>query len=295
VQVTIDPDAGFCFGVDQAIRQADKLLETGKKIYCLGDIVHNASELSRLKSKGLEVIGYNQFQQLKDATVLIRAHGEPPSTYELASRNNVKLVDATCPIVHKLQQRIGNIYSKGQDKNMQLVIFGKEGHAEIAGLSGQTDDKAIIISNDSDFDKIDFTKPISLFSQTTMDKEAFVRISKEIENRMIQACPEGNIDFQVFDTICRQVSHRAPLLDDFARNQDMVIFVSGNNSSNGKYLFSRCQKANKSSYLINNADELQKEWFAGADKIGISGATSTPLKQLEEIADKIIKITNIQP
>jgi 4-hydroxy-3-methylbut-2-enyl diphosphate reductase len=290
VQITIDPDAGFCFGVDQAIRKADELLATGDKIYCLGDIVHNSIELERLKTKGLEVIGPEEFRTLHNATVLIRAHGEPPSTYQMAERNNIKLIDATCPIVHKLQLSIGKHYKEGQDNNMQVVIFGKEGHAEVAGLSGQTENKAIIISNEADLEKIDFTKPVKLFSQTTMDKEAFILISKAIELRMKQANPGKNLDLLVFDSICRQISNRAPLLETFARKQDIMIFVSGNNSSNGNYLFSKCLAANSSSFMISEVGQLQKEWFIGATKVGISGATSVSYNHLQEFAHKIIEI-----
>jgi 4-hydroxy-3-methylbut-2-en-1-yl diphosphate reductase len=290
VQITIDPDAGFCFGVDKAIRKADELLALGNTIYCLGDIVHNAAELDRLKAKGLEVIGYDQFQQMNDVSVLIRAHGEPPSTYEIARRNNITLIDATCPIVLKLQQRIGKHYKEGQDKNSQIVIFGKEGHAEVAGLTGQTNDKAIIISNKAELSNIDFSKPVTLFSQTTMDEEAFGKISKEIELRMKQANPEADPGLKVFDTICRQVTRRAPLLAEFAMKHDVIIFVSGNNSSNGKYLFSKCLAANKFSYFISKSDELRKEWFKDVEDVGISGATSTPLSLLEEIADRIHEI-----
>lgn len=290
MQITIDPHAGFCFGVDQAIRKADELLADGNTIYCLGDIVHNAAELDRLKAKGMEVIGYEKFQELKNVSVLIRAHGEPPATYEIARRNNITLIDATCPIVHKLQQRIGKNYKEGQDKNLQIVIFGKIGHAEVAGLSGQTDDKAIIISNEDDLLKIDFTKPMTLFSQTTMDQDAFGKISKEIELRMRKANHETEPDLKVFDTICRQVSGRAPHLEDFARKQDVIIFVSGNNSSNGKYLFSKCLAANKNSYFVSKLEEIQKEWFRDVENVGISGATSTPLSLLREIGSRINEI-----
>jgi 4-hydroxy-3-methylbut-2-en-1-yl diphosphate reductase len=290
VQISIDPDAGFCFGVDQAIRKADQLLAEGNKIYCLGDIVHNASELERLKAKGMEVIGQDQFQNLQDVNVLIRAHGEPPSTYELALRNNIKLIDATCPIVHKLQHRIGKHFKEGNEKNMQIVIFGKAGHAEVAGLAGQTNDEAIIISNEADLVKIDFTKPVTLFSQTTMDQEAYKVIAEEIKLRLSNSKADETPMFQVFDTICRQVSRRAPLLEDYARKQDVVIFVSGNKSSNGKYLYERCRIANEFSYLINGVGDLQKSWFKAAEKVGISGATSTPVSQLKEIANKIAEI-----
>jgi 4-hydroxy-3-methylbut-2-en-1-yl diphosphate reductase len=291
VKVTIDPDAGFCFGVDTAIRKADQLLSLGKKIYCLGDIVHNSIELERLKALGMEVIGPAKFKDLKNATVLIRAHGEPPSTYAMARHNNIELIDATCSIVRKLQQNIGKNYIEGQNKNLQIVIFGKDGHAEVAGLLGQTENKAIIISNENDLDKIDFLKPVCLFSQTTMDQEAFKAISKEIESRMERAKPGEIHDIKIFNTICRQVSRRAPRLEEFARKNDVLIFVSGSKSSNGQYLFSKCKDANKSSYWINSSAGLEKDWFIGVDKVGVTGATSTPARQLKEVADKIDEIS----
>jgi 4-hydroxy-3-methylbut-2-en-1-yl diphosphate reductase len=287
VQITIDPDAGFCYGVDLAIRQAEQMLGTGNKIYCLGDIVHNTHELERLKARGMEVIGHEKLRELRNTTVLIRAHGEPPSTYEVALQNNLKLIDGTCPIVHKLQKRIGEHYSEGAEKEVQIVIFGKEGHAEVAGLTGQTENNAIIVSKEADLIKIDFSKPVTLFSQTTMDQEEYLVISRDIESRMKNANQGNNPDFKVFDTICRQVSRRAPLLEKFAGEHDVIIFVSGSKSSNGRYLFTKCLNANKSTFLISKPDELRTEWLENIETIGITGATSTPLSQLQEVADKI--------
>ncbi len=288
MQVTIDPHAGFCFGVGQAIREAEHALDSGEKIYCLGDIVHNAVELDRLKAKGLEVIDIMRFSELQYSTVLIRAHGEPPSTFEIAEKNHLVIIDATCPIVQKLQQRIHKQYS-GKEIQTQIVIFGKKGHAEVAGLSGQTDDKAIIVSCEADLLQIDFAKPVKLFSQTTMDSEAFGAVSLEIERRMQQEIPGS--EPEVFDTICRQVSGRAPILKEFAAEVDVLIFVSGSKSSNGAYLFEICRKANPRSHRVLDADGLSADWFEKAHHVGVSGATSTPLAQLQEVAHRIEEIT----
>ena len=288
MQVTIDPNAGFCFGVGQAIREAEHALDSGKKIYCLGDIVHNAVELDRLKAKGLEVIDLRRFSELQNATVLIRAHGEPPSTYEIAEKNHLVIIDATCPIVQKLQQRIQKHYA-GKEIQTQIVIFGKTGHAEVAGLSGQTDDNAIIVSCEADLHQIDFAKPVKLFSQTTMDREAFGVISLEIERRMQLEIPGS--EPEVFDTICRQVSGRAPSLIAFAAEVDVIVFVSGSKSSNGAYLFEICRTANADSHRVLDAGDLRTEWFEKAHHVGVSGATSTPLAQLQEVARRIEEIT----
>jgi 4-hydroxy-3-methylbut-2-en-1-yl diphosphate reductase len=285
VQVTIDPNAGFCFGVGQAIREAEHALESGEKIYCLGDIVHNALEMDRLKAKGLEVIDHSRFRELKHSTVLIRAHGEPPSTYEIAENNHLVIIDATCPIVQKLQQRIHQHYHAAPESQVQVVIFGKAGHAEVAGLSGQTDDKAIVVSCEADLQKIDFSKPVKLFAQTTMDKEGFGAISLAIAHRMQLANP--GTEPEVFDTICRQVSGRAPLLKAFAAEVDVLIFVSGNKSSNGAYLFEICRKANSKSYRVSDTGDIRPEWFEKAMHTGVTGATSTPLEQLQQVARNI--------
>lgn len=288
MQITIDPGAGFCFGVGQAIREAEHALDSGEKIYCLGDVVHNAVELDRLKAKGLEVIDHSRLRELHDATVLIRAHGEPPSTYEIAENNHLVILDATCPIVQKLQQRIHKHYQAGIGSLAQVVIYGKSGHAEVAGLSGQTDDNAIVVSCEADLQKIDFTRPVKLFAQTTMDKEAFDAIGLEIEHRMHLANP-GSVP-EVFDTICRQVSGRAPLLKEFAAGVDVLVFVSGNKSSNGAYLFGICRTANADSYRVSDSGEIKPEWFDKANHVGVTGATSTPLSQLQEVARRIEEI-----
>ena len=288
MQVIIDPNAGFCFGVGQAIREAEHALDSGEKIYCLGDIVHNAVELDRLKAKGLEVIDHSSLRTLKNAKLLIRAHGEPPSTYEIAEKNHLKIIDATCPIVQKLQQRIHKHYNEGIEEHAQVVIFGKAGHAEVAGLSGQTDDNAIIVSCEADLQKIDFSKPVKLFSQTTMDPGYYNSITEEIERRMQLENP-GNGP-EVFDTICRQVSGRAPLLMEFAADLDLIIFVSGNNSSNGAYLFGICRTVNPNSYRVSDSGDLRPEWFEASKTVGVTGATSTPLEQLQEVARRIEEI-----
>jgi (E)-4-hydroxy-3-methyl-but-2-enyl pyrophosphate reductase (IPP and DMAPP forming) len=290
VQVTIDPNAGFCFGVGQAIREAEHALDSGEKIYCLGDIVHNAVELDRLKAKGLEVIDHSRLRELQHASVLIRAHGEPPSTYEIAENNHLVIIDATCPIVQKLQQRIHKHYQAGIESQTQVVIFGKVGHAEVSGLSGQTDDNAIVVNSEADLQKIDFSKPVKLFAQTTMDKEAFNNISIEIEQRMKLAQPGREPNFEVFDTICRQVSGRAPSLKEFAAGLDVLIFVSGSKSSNGAYLFEICRTANPNSYRVSDAGEMRPEWFEAASHVGVTGATSTPLIQLQDVARRIEEI-----
>lgn len=288
MQITIDPTAGFCFGVGQAIRKAEQALDSGEKIYCLGDIVHNAMELDRLKAKGMEVIDHGRLRELQYSTVLIRAHGEPPSTYEIAENNHLVIIDATCPIVRKLQQRIHKHYHSGIESQTQVVIFGKTGHAEMAGLSGQTDDNAIVVSCESDLQKIDFSKPVKLFAQTTMDREAFSRISFEIERRKRLAQPGS--ESELFDTICHQVSGRAPLLKEFANGLDVLVFVSGNNSSNGAYLYEICRTTNPNSYKVSGAEDVRPEWFEVASHVGVTGATSTPLTQLQDVARRIEEI-----
>ena len=290
MQVTIDPNAGFCFGVGQAIREAEHALDSGEKIYCLGDIVHNATELDRLKAKGLEVIDHNRLRELEYSAVLIRAHGEPPSTFEIAEKNHLRIIDATCPIVLKLQQRIQKHYHAGIDNLTQIVIYGKTGHAEVTGLSGQTDYNAIVVSCEDDLQKIDFSKPVKLFAQTTMDGEAYNTICLEVEQRMQLATPDKEPDLQIFNTICRQVSGRTPLLQKFVAGLDVLVFVSGSKSSNGAYLFGICKAANPNSYLISDTGDMKPEWFEAANHVGITGATSTPLAQLKDVARWIEEI-----
>jgi 4-hydroxy-3-methylbut-2-enyl diphosphate reductase len=288
MNVQIDANSGFCFGVVYAIQMAEDELEENGKLYCLGDIVHNNMEVERLKAKGLEIIDHEQLKDLKDAKVLIRAHGEPPSTYLIAAENNIELVDASCPVVLKLQHRVRGGFDEAEEKGGQLVIFGKEGHAEVNGLVGQTEGKAIVIMTESDLNKIDFTKPIQLFSQTTKSTKGFINIKKLIEERIIAAGGDAKLSFEANDTLCRQVSNREPQLKVFAKNHDVIVFVSGQKSSNGKALFDTCKLENSNSYFISEPSELQKEWFINAQNVGICGATSTPMWLMEKVQESIL-------
>ncbi|MDR1678732.1 MAG: 4-hydroxy-3-methylbut-2-enyl diphosphate reductase [Prevotellaceae bacterium] len=279
--IEIDEHSGFCFGVVTAIQKAEEELKKDGVLYCLGDIVHNGSEVERLEKLGLITINHEQFERLHDAKVLLRAHGEPPSTYETARRNNITIIDATCPVVLLLQKKIKDEYDN-TPANTQIVIFGKQGHAEVNGLVGQTGNRAIVVENKADLQKVDFTKPIRLFSQTTKSVEEFNEIVKEIKNHT-----NLSSDFYFNDTICRQVANRIPNIRQFAKNHDIIIFVSGRKSSNGKILFEECKKVNPNSYQIAEPDEIKPEWFTHASNVGICGATSTP-KWLMEKAAKII-------
>ncbi len=284
--VEVDPHSGFCFGVVYAIQMAERELDQKGHLYCLGDIVHNDVEVNRLKQKGLVVINHEDLHHLKDCTVLIRAHGEPAQTYQTALRNNIELLDASCPVVLKLQQRLKQQYDLGQQNNGQVLILGTPGHAEVNGLQGQVQHEAMIITDESDLDRVDFSRPIYFFSQTTKSTEKFYRIKEIIEQR---AAALGNGEVFVNDTICRQVSNREPQLDDFARRHDVIVFVSGKKSSNGKVLFHVCKNANDRSYFVSDEQEVQFSWFADARTIGICGATSTPLWLMERVKDHIEK------
>jgi len=283
MEIQIDPNSGFCFGVVYAIQMAEDELEDGGVLYCLGDIVHNDREVERLKKKGLKIISHEDLEQLRDCKVLIRAHGEPPSTYELAIRQNITLIDASCPVVLKLQNRIKNTYDRFEGEG-QIVIYGKPGHAEVNGLKGQTDQKAIIIYKEEDLDKIDYSKPVQFFSQTTKSTEDFYRLKEEIIRR---AAEKGNAEVTANDTICRQVSNREPNLRKFAAEYDKIVFVAGRKSSNGKVLFEVCREVNPDSYFISTEEELCEEWFEPDDRIGICGATSTPMWLMEKVASAI--------
>ncbi len=283
MDIHIDPNSGFCFGVVYAIQMAEDELEDGEVLYCLGDIVHNDREVDRLKQKGLKIISHEDLQKLRDCKVLIRAHGEPPSTYELAIRQNITLIDASCPVVLKLQNRIKNTYDRFGGEG-QIVIYGKPGHAEVNGLKGQTQQRAIIIYREEDLEKIDYSKPIQFFSQTTKSTEDFYRLKEEIIRR---AAEKGNAEVTANDTICRQVSNREPNLMKFAAEYDKIIFVAGKKSSNGKVLFEVCRKVNPKSYFISSEEELRDEWFDPDDRIGICGATSTPMWLMEKVASAI--------
>jgi 4-hydroxy-3-methylbut-2-enyl diphosphate reductase len=266
--VEIDKKSGFCFGVINAIREAENELGTAKKLYSLGDIVHNGKEVQRLEKMGLKSISKEEYFTLKDCKVLIRAHGEPPETYEYAQQNNIELIDATCPVVLTLQEKVKRSYESKIEQQGQVVIFGKKGHAEIDGLNGQTNNNAIVIEGIADIDKIDTNRPVSLYSQTTKRIEDFNGIAGLIKEKMNPEVP-----IEIKDTICRQVSNRVPNLKYFAKNYDMVLFVAGKKSSNGQYLFSICKEENPKSQIISEISEIEKDWFSGVKSVGISGAT----------------------
>lgn len=279
----IDSNAGYCFGVVGAIGAAERELAADGSLYCLGDIVHNPAEVERLRSLGLRVIDHRQLAELRDCKVLIRAHGEPPQTYAVARQRGISLVDATCPIVLALQGRIRKGYEEMQAAGGQVVIFGKPGHAEVTGLNGQCDGRALIVSHADDLSQIDFTRPIRLFSQTTKSREEFQRLIEGIRARL----PEG-ADFVAYDTVCRRVAGRAKELERFARSVDVLLFVAGANSSNGRYLYEYCLGVQPRTHLIGNADEVVPEWLEGASRVGISGATSTPRWLMEQVKDRIL-------
>ncbi len=287
MEVTIDKNSGYCFGVEFAIQMAEDEMADGK-LYCLGDIVHNSMEVKRLNAKGLHIIDREQLKDIHDSKVLIRAHGEPPETYELALKNNIELVDASCPVVLKLQNRVKLAYDKMKRVNGQIVIYGKTGHAEVIGLTGQTNNEAIIVMHDEDLDNIDFTRPVTLFSQTTKSTKGFYHIRELISQRIAQAKGEmEELDFSANDSICRQVSNREPQLLRFSSEQDVIVFVSGKKSSNGKALYGVCKSNNERSYFVENEEEVDPGWFRPGDMVGICGATSTPMWLMENVAKYI--------
>lgn len=269
--VTIDKASGFCFGVVYAIDMAEDILDHEDYLYCLGDIVHNDEEVKRLTDKGLRIIDHEQLLGLKKEKVLIRAHGEAPSTYQLALENELTLIDASCPVVLKLQNRIKNSH----DDEEQILIFGKHGHAEVVGLQGQTDGKAIVFQDLAELDHVDLPSKFTLYSQTTKSTDKFYQIKDELINR--------GYDVKANDTICRQVSNRYGDLEKFVLNYDKILFVSGKKSSNGKVLYDVCKKYNDNSYFISNIEEIDFNWFSPKDKVGICGATSTPMWLMEEV------------
>jgi 4-hydroxy-3-methylbut-2-enyl diphosphate reductase len=287
LNVTIDQDSGYCFGVEYAIRMAEDAMEESGKLYCLGDIVHNDMEVKRLYNKGLRVINHDDLKNLQDCKVLIRAHGEPPETYRIAMENNIELIDASCPVVLKLQNRVKNAHDKMCTDKGQIVIYGKKGHAEVTGLDGQTNGNAIIVMDESDLEKIDFNRPVTLFSQTTKSTSGFYDIKEKIENRLKQAQSdlkdEKVATLNANDSICRQVSNREPKLKEFSKLHDVVLFVSGKKSSNGKALYQVCKAQNPNSYFIENEEEVDSSWFEGKESVGICGATSTPMWLMENI------------
>jgi len=279
--IAIDNNSGFCFGVAAAVRKAEEALLKEEQLFCLGEIVHNEAEVERLSKMGLITIDHQRFFTLKDVTVFLRAHGEPPTTYEYAQQNNIQLIDATCPIVLKLQQRIHSGYESGKDMGTQIVIYGKKGHAEVNGLVGQSESQAIVIENFEEIDKIDLNRPIEFYAQTTKDLDGFHQLADRLRNRADKA------SLKIHDTICRQVSNRIPGIQEFSRRYQLVLFVSGQKSSNGKMLFDVCKAVNPNSKFISSIEELEGRWFKGVDSVGICGATSTPEKLLEDVAGAI--------
>ncbi len=280
-QVEIDGSSGFCFGVTTAIRKAEEELAAGKQLFCLGDIVHNGMECERLHRMGLATINHEQLARLSHAKVLLRAHGEPPATYQVAERNDIDIVDATCPVVLQLQRRIKKSYVENPEA--QIVIFGKNGHAEVLGLVGQTEGKAIVVENLVDVKRLDFHRDIFLYSQTTKSLDEFESIIEYIRQHVAPG-----VNFRSFDTICRQVANRMGNIREFASKHDVVLFVSGRKSSNGRVLFNACVDVNPNSYHIESASEIDLHWLDNADTIGICGATSTPKWLMEECRDYIL-------
>ncbi|MDR2232766.1 MAG: 4-hydroxy-3-methylbut-2-enyl diphosphate reductase [Tannerella sp.] len=282
IKVTIDSGSGFCFGVVNAIESAERELNDASELLALGDLVHNNLEMERLKSLGLKTIEHIDFSNLKDCTVMLRAHGEPPSTYLLAQQNNIKIVDATCPVVLKLQRRIHQCYQDTKGKKTQLVIYGKKGHAEVNGLVGQTYGSAIVIESPEDLGQIDFKEDITLFSQTTKSLDGFGQIVEIINSRI-----QPGVQFKYYDTICRQVANRLPNIKQFASNHDWIYFVAGEKSSNGKMLFEECKKANPHSVFITQASEIVTPLPPEIHTVGVCGATSTPKWLMKEVAEKV--------
>jgi 4-hydroxy-3-methylbut-2-enyl diphosphate reductase len=292
INIEIDSESGFCFGVVRVIELAEKTLDEEGELFCLGDIVHNNREVDRLKKKGLKVIDYDAFKHQKNCKVLIRAHGEPPETYQIAKENNIELIDGTCQVVLKLQQRIREKYEQLRPEDGQIVVYGKKGHAEVRGLTGQTEKKAVIVESSEDLKEIDVSRPLHLFAQTTKSKEGFSSIFEEIKE-MYRNSDNKDIYLQCTNSICAQVSARSVKIRKFSKKHDVIVFVSGKKSSNGKILFEECQRENRNSYFVSSEDEIKDYWFADAKSIGVCGATSTPKWLMENVAEIIKKSTSL--
>ncbi len=282
IKISIDENSGFCFGVTTAIRKAEEELQKGQQLYCLGDIVHNGEECKRLSLLGLQAIEHEEFSRLSNTKVLLRAHGEPPSTYHLAQNNDIEIIDATCPVVLQLQKRIRKEYES--NPKAQIVIFGKPGHAEVLGLVGQTEGNAIVVSSTNDVEALDFSSDIRLFSQTTQPLSEFKKIVSYISSHIQEPAT-----FESYDTICRQVSNRIPQMLDFASRHDAILFVCGKKSSNGKALFNACLSVNPHTYLIEGPEDITPEMLKDISTLGICGATSTPKWLMEQCRDAILK------
>lgn len=289
ISIEIDARSGFCYGVVNAIKKAELEMQKEAKapLYCLGDIVHNTREVDRLQDLGLRTIDYSQFEHLEGQKVLFRAHGEPPSTYWIAQQKGITIVDATCPVVLQLQRRVRRCYLEGKPSNAQIVIFGKKGHAEVNGLVGQTNNEAIVIQSLEELDVLDYSRPIYLHSQTTMPLDVFEQIIKEIKRRM-----HKDVYFYYADTICRQVALRIPHIKEFAKRHNCIFFIAGKKSSNGKVLFEECKAVNEKTFFLSDKEDLQERMLPSAiddESIGICGATSTPMWQMEELASLILE------
>lgn len=282
MRVEIDENSGFCIGVVNAIRKAEEELGKGL-LYCIGDIVHNSLEVERLQRKGLKTIDHKTFAGLKNCRVLFRAHGEPPASYIKARENGIEVIDASCPVVLNLQKRIREAYEEIKKVGGKIVIYGKRGHAEVIGLVGQTNGEAVVVENESDIEQIDFNRSVVLFSQTTKSLDGFQTISELIRKK-------GGDKVTVYDTICRKVANRIPQLRDFAKSHDVIIFVSGEKSSNGRQLFTVCREVNEKTYLVQDEEDIRPEMAIGARSVGISGATSTPAWIMERIKEKVLEV-----
>ncbi len=282
LQIEIDSGSGFCFGVTTAIKKAEEELADGNTLYCLGDIVHNGMEVERLHERGLITINHDDMSRLKGVKVLLRAHGEPPQTYSTAEANDIQIIDATCPVVLQLQRRIKRQYDS--NPQAQIVIFGKNGHAEVLGLVGQTQGKAVVVENIDDVKRLDFSRDTYLYSQTTKSLDEFHRIIEYIQSHIAPTAT-----FKSFDTICRQVANRMPNIGAFAARHDIILFVCGRKSSNGKVLFNECRRVNPNCHLIEQPEEIDITWFDGVGTVGICGATSTPKWLMEKCRDFIMK------
>lgn len=286
MKVEIDDKSGYCFGVEFAIEMAEDEMQEAEQLYCLGDIVHNTMEVERLKAKGLVTIDREQLESLRDCKVLIRAHGEPPETYQIAVKNNIELIDASCPVVLKLQNRVKNSYDATKTLGGQIVIYGKPGHAEVIGLTGQTLNEAIVITEEEDLEQIDFSKPVTLYSQTTKSTKGFYNMKSLIEKQVLAEKGELSVEaFKANDSICRQVSNREPQMEKFSQLHDVILFVAGRKSSNGRALYQVCLTNNPRSYYIESEKEIDHSWFGPNDSIGICGATSTPRWLMEQVSD----------
>lgn len=281
MEVIIDDNSGFCFGVVRAIGEAESALERVGDVYSLGDIVHNRVEVQRLEQRGLHTVSHEDMSQLGGRTLLIRAHGEPPRTYRMAEELGITIIDATCPVVARLQRRLREAYDKMQEVGGSVVLLGKRGHAEVIGLTGQADDDVVVIEGEKDLENVDFTRPIYFLSQTTQSIALFNHLADIIKMRA------GESIVTIDDTICRRVAGREALLSDFSRSVDVVIFVSGRKSSNGRVLYEVCRSANPRSYNVEESAEIELSWFEGAERVGICGATSTPRWLMEDVAEWI--------